>query len=290
MIRKEIPQAEYAHIGGSGTWGDDFPENVGIEGVKILDSDMEFETPFGTTVPMKLFEIPAEITADHKKHVVLDMPFHGWFGLSPYLDTPSERVFWVLQRAGVKWILADGSGGGINPLLDPGDVIIPDDLIDQTKRVSYLSKFTDKIVRMRDIVCPDLAAILYNEALKEYPRVFGRGTYAVDEAPRFETKAEIQRLYDQHCDICGHTMMPEAALARAIGAHYAAIYIVSNCAEGIDPDWKRPIFDIYAECAPKFSRIMVRALAAIDPEKIGCHYGDNLLDVPSRVQKRMNAK
>lgn len=154
MIRKEIPQAEYAHIGGSGTWGDDFPENVGIEGVKILDADMEFETPFGTTVPMKLFEISADITADHKKHVVLDMPFHGWFGLSPYLDTPSERVFWVLQRAGVKWILADGSGGGINPLLDPGDVIIPDDLIDQTKRVSYLSKFTDKIVRMRDIVCP----------------------------------------------------------------------------------------------------------------------------------------
>ena len=35
---------------------------------------------------------------------------------------------------------------------------------------------------------------------------------------------------------------------------------------------------------------MVRALAAIDPEKIGCHCGDNLLDVPSRVQKRMNAK
>ena len=71
---------------------------------------------------MKLFEISADITADHKKHVALDMPFHGWFGLSPYLDTPSERVFWVLQRAGVKWILADGSSGGINPLLDPGDV------------------------------------------------------------------------------------------------------------------------------------------------------------------------
>lgn len=78
-------------------------------------------------------------------------------GLSPYHDTPSERVFWVLQRAGVKYIVADGSGGGINPLLDHGDVIIPDDLIDQTKRVSYLSKFTNKIVRMRDIICPDLA-------------------------------------------------------------------------------------------------------------------------------------
>ena len=27
----------------------------------------------------------------------------------------------------------------------------------------------------------------------------------------------------------------------------------------------------------------------IDPEKIGCRCGENLLDVPSRVQKRMNA-
>ena len=70
-----------------------------------------------------------------------------------------------------------------------------------------------------DIVCPDLAAILYNEALKEYPRVFGRGIYAVDEAPRFETKAEIRRLYDQHCDICGHTMMPEAALKKVCHLH-----------------------------------------------------------------------
>ena len=39
-------------MGGSGTWGGDFPENAGTPGVKILDSDMEFETPFGTTVPL----------------------------------------------------------------------------------------------------------------------------------------------------------------------------------------------------------------------------------------------
>ena len=290
MIRTDIPRADYAHMGGSGTWGGDFPYNTGIEGVKVLERDMEFETPFGTTVPMMLFEIPAEMTADHKPHTVLDIPFHGWFGLSPYHETFPERVFWVLQRAGVKYIVADGSGGGINPLLDPGDVIIPDDLIDQTKRVSYIGKFTNKIVRMRDIVCPDLAKILYEEALKEYPRVFDRGTYAVDEAPRFETKAEIHRLYDQHCDICGHTMMPEAALARAIGACYAAIYLISNSAEGINPNWKRPIFDLYHECADKFGRIVIRTLAAINPEEKECRCLDNLLPVPGDVETRMNAE
>ncbi len=290
MIRTEIPQAEYCHIGGSGTWGCNFPEDVNFEGLKLLDSDMEFETPYGITVAMKLFELSADITADHKPHTVIDIPFHGWFGLSPYHDTPSERAFWVLQKAGVKYIIADGSGGGINPLLDPGDVIIPDDVIDYTKRVSYVSKFTDKIIRMRDIVCTDLSALLYQEALKEYPRVFGRGTYAVSEGSRFESKAEVQMQYNDHCDICGQTMMPEASLARAIGACYASIYLVSNCAEGINPDWKTPIFDRYAECATKFGRIVLNTLAAINPEEKKCTCMDNLMPVPDRVQVRMNAK
>ena len=72
MIRTDIPRADYAHIGGSGTWGGDFPDNTGIEGIKVLERDMEFETPYGTTVPMMLFEIPAEMTADHKAHTVLE--------------------------------------------------------------------------------------------------------------------------------------------------------------------------------------------------------------------------
>ena len=290
MIRTDIPCADYAHIGGSGTWGGDFPDNTGIEGVKVLERDMEFETPYGTTVPMMLFEIPAEMTADHKPHTVLDVPFHGWSSLSPYNDTPSERVFWVLQRAGVKFVIADGSGGGINPLLEPGDVIIPHDLIDLTKRISYMEKFNPAIVRMRDIICPDLADILYDAAHEEYNRVFGRGIYAVSEGPRFETKAEVQMLYDMHCDICGQTMMPEAGLARAIGACYAGIYLISNFAEGINPDWKRPIFDMYHECAPKFGRIAICALAAINPEKMECHCKEYLLPVAADVRKRISAE
>lgn len=290
MIRKEIPQADYAHLGGSGTWSGDFPEGIGFEGAKVLESDMEFETPYGTTVPMKLIEISADVTADHKPHIVLDVPFHGWFGLSPYLDTPSERAFWVFQQAGVKWVVADGSGGGINPLLDPGDVMIPDDLIDYTKRVSYVSKFTPGIVRMRDIICPDIAGLLYKEAQKEYPRVFGRGTYAVSEGSRFETKKEVEMLYDAHCDICGQTMMPEASLARAIGACYAGIYLISNFAEGISPDWKTPIFDNYSDCAEKIGRIVLNTLAAIHPCEKDCTCADNIITVPDHVQERMHAK
>ena len=46
MICKEIPKTMYCHIGGSGTWGCEFPEDLNMEGITLLKRDMEFETPF----------------------------------------------------------------------------------------------------------------------------------------------------------------------------------------------------------------------------------------------------
>ncbi len=268
MICTEIPQVEFAHIGGSGTWGCEFPEDLNFEGVKVLQKGMEFETPFGVTCPMKLLELDASITVDHKPRKVFFIPFHGWLTESPFDECYSERVFWVLQRAGVKFVLADGSGGGVNPLMEPGDIICPTDLIDYTKRISYLEKFNPCVTRMLNIVSKDLQKCLYTEAKKDYERVFRNGVYGVMEGPRFETAAEIRMVYDQHVDIVGQTMMPEAALARAIGALYAPLYLVSNFAEGINPDWEEPIHDIYERTAPITGRVMLRAMASIDPSTI----------------------
>ncbi len=268
MLCTEIPKTLYCHIGGSGTWGCEFPEDIHFEGLTVLKRDMEFDTPFGRTVPLKLYELDASVTADHKPRQVLFCPFHGWAHLSPMNDTPSERLFWVLKEAGVKYILADGSGGGVNPLTEPGDMIAPMAFIDFTKRISYLEKFNPLITRMQNIISRDLHDILVEEASKDFRRVFRTGVYGVAEGPRFESAAEIRMFHDLHIDIAGQTMMPEAALARAIGALYASIYLISNYAEGINPEWEKPIHDIYEEKAPVIGRVMIRAMAAIDPAKI----------------------
>ncbi|MGI6576974.1 MAG: MTAP family purine nucleoside phosphorylase [Eubacteriales bacterium] len=288
MIVKDIPKVDYAIIGGSGTWAGDFPENTGIQGVNVLQKDMEFETPFGTTMPMKLFELDAALTADGKPRQVLTVPFHGFHGLSPY-NTPSEQVFWVFKRAGVKFIIAEGSGGSINPLLDPGDVIIPHDIIDMTKRPSNVHHFTSNIVRMRDPLCSDLRSLLCKFAKEEYPRVFTRGVYANTEPPRFETASEIRMLRTAGADITGHTIVPESYLARAIGACYASAYIVSNFAEGVeDASWKgSSIFDYYSDCAKKFGTITIKAIAAINPADKKCTCMENIIEVPSTVKKRI---
>lgn len=292
MIMKEIPKVRYAVIGGSGTWAGEYPENTGIEGIRILQRDMEFETPFGTTVPMKLFELEGSLTADGQPRQVLTVPFHGFHGLAPW-NTPSEQVFWVFQQAGVEYIVAEGSAGGINPLLDPGDVVVPHDFIDMTKRPSNIHHFTNNIPRMNDPLCPDLRNLLVQAAREVYAgqnnRIFSRGVYGNTEPPRFETPSEVRMLRTMGADLTAHTIAVEAYLSRAIGACYAGAYIVSNFAEGVvDTSWQgENIFDCYRDCADKFGRITVKAIAAIDPSKKHCHCQKNMIVVPSTVKERI---
>jgi 5'-methylthioadenosine phosphorylase len=248
---------------------------------------MEYETPFGTTLPMKLAELSAEVTADKKPRRFLTVPFHGFHGLAPH-NTPSEQVFWVFQRAGIKVVVSEGSGGGINPLLDPGDIIIPHDFVDFTKRPTNIHHFTSHILRMRNPACPYLRSLLFEKARGEYPRVFPRGVYGNTEAPRFETAAEIKMLYDAHCDMSGHTIVPEIYLARAIGACYASAYLVSNYAEGVeDPAWKASIFDYYRDSAGKMGRITLGVIAACDPGATSCGCRENVIEVPRNVRNRI---
>ena len=288
MIVNEIPKVTYAIIGGSGTWAGEFPETVGLDGVRVLQKDMEFETPFGTTMPMKLIELDGSITADGKTRQLLTVPFHGFHGLAPE-GCPSEQIFWVFQQAGVKYIVAEGSGGSANPLMDPGDIIIPHDLFDFTKRPSNIHKFTRNIVRMQSPLCPDLRELLIKFAREQYDRVFPRGVYANTEPPRFETETEIKFLQSVGCDISGHTIVPECYLARAIGACYASCYIVSNYAEGVEStNWAgSSIFDWYRNCGQKMGTITLKTIAAIVPDEKHCHCADYLIEVPENVRERI---
>ena len=52
------------------------------------------------------------------------------------------------------------------------------------------------------------------------------------QGPRLETVAEINKLEGEGGDMVGMTGMPETALAKELGLHYAAIAIVANYAAG----------------------------------------------------------
>ncbi|BEU88973.1 MTAP family purine nucleoside phosphorylase [Selenomonas sp. TAMA-11512] len=256
-----IPKADFAVIGGSGTLSSDFPAHFYGDDVALIDDGLVFDTPYGKSPAMRHFKVGAA-------HV-LTCRMHGWRSGVTRADA-SRQIFHIFREAGVRRILAEGGVGTINPLLDPRDIVIPDDYLDQSCRKDVMLDGRYLLV-MRDALCPEMRKALLENARKHArdgfdARIFDRGTYAVTDGRHFESPAEI-RMLQGHSDIVGQSLAPEVYLAREIGACYATLNYVVNYGEGIRPWSHETMSDIFYNDADIIGRILldtVRTLAGAD--------------------------
>jgi 5'-methylthioadenosine phosphorylase len=256
LASANVPAATLAVIGGSGSLAAAFPGDL-HPGARVLERDLVFETPWGDSPPFTLFELEGR--------AALHVPLHGWRkGVSR--GRASRQVFSVLHRAGVKRILSDAGVGSLNHLLDPGDLIVVDDFVDQTTdRDRYGLVAGGHLLIMRDPVCATGREALLEAARALAPerRLFSRGTYVVTEGPRFESPAEVRHLRTLG-DVVGQSFCPEVWLARDIGACYAGVYLIVNYAEGVVRDWDHDVLaSMFRGDASMMGRILLRALAAL---------------------------
>jgi 5'-methylthioadenosine phosphorylase len=172
----------------------------------------------------------------------------------------------------------------LNHLLDPRDVVIPNDFIDLTiKQDIYVRG--DHLLVMREPICRDLAGHLYAGASETFPRVFARGTYLVTDGPRFESVAEVDYMKRLGSDIIGQSLAPEVFLARDIGACYAGIYIVVNYGEGVVKEWEHAEMKaIFFDESETIARIVLDTIAGATAEQDTCncmeHRKPSLLGIP----------
>jgi len=256
-----VPQAGFAVIGGTGSQAASFLADA-QGAVRVLEERVVVDTPYGESPPFTLFEL------DGRR--VVHVRLHGWRRGVPR-GVASRQVFSVLQRAGVRRILGDAGVGSLNHLLDPGDLVIPDDFVDVTSQRAGEGVVGDHLLIMRDPVCPEGREALRGAAQRLAPnrRLFTRGVYVVTEGPRFESPAEV-RLLRTLGDVVGQSFSPEVWLARDIGACYAGIYVVVNYAEGVVEDWSHDELErIFRDDAPLVGGILLAALAAL-PDEPGC--------------------
>jgi len=254
----KIPSARLAIIGGSSTFSINFPEDLKDPNVTVVESGLVFETPFGESPPFRLF------TLDGKP--VLTCKMHGWRSGVSRADA-SRQIFWVFREAGVKHILAEGGVGAVNHLLNPRDIVIPTDYIDNSMRKD-VNLGSNYLLVMRQAICPDLHNNLLEAARKLAPaRVFERGIYAVTDGRHFESPAEVSVLKQWGADVVGQSLSPEVYLAREIGACYAGIYLVVNYAEGIVEDWKHEeLASIFYGESEMLGNLLLTALRSIEDE------------------------
>lgn len=230
--RGAVPAADLGLCGGSGTLSLDFPADLADSRVEVLARDLVFETPFGRSPTFIHFRV----TGRHGSREALAVKMHGWRRGVKRADA-SLQVFWVFSEAGVRKVIADGGVGSLNHLLDPRDVVVPNDFIDLTVKQDIYVR-GDHLLIMREPVCASLHGSLVEAATTRFDRVFRRGVYLVTDGPRFESPAEIDYMKRLGGDVIGQSFAPEVFLARDIGACYAGVYVVVNYAEGVVRDWE----------------------------------------------------
>ncbi len=278
MSDRTIPHADFGVCGGSGSLSFDFPAALNDERVTVLDEGLHFDTPFGPSPAFTHFRVDGP----HGGREALAIKMHGWRRGVKRADA-SLQAFWVFHEAGVKKVVADGGVGSLNHLLDPRDVVVPNDFIDLTMKQDIYVR-GDHLLIMRRPICPDLADHLYAGATAHFARVFNRGSYLATDGPRFESVAEIDYMKRLGGDVIGQSLAPEVFLARDIGACYAGIYIVVNYGEGIVREWEHDeLKAVFFDESATISRIVLDTIANADlSAACGCseYRKPSLLGIP----------
>ncbi|HUU51127.1 MAG TPA: S-methyl-5'-thioadenosine phosphorylase [Nitrospinota bacterium] len=209
-----MSRAKIGVIGGSGLYK--------MEGLEVIEKK-NLSTPFGD--PSDSFIIGSLDGAD-----VVFLPRHG----TGHRILPSELNFraniYGMKELGAEWIISVSAVGSMKENLYPGDIVIPDQFFDRTKK-RINTFFGDGVVAhvpFADPVCPDLSSILFKAGEKIGAKIHKGGTYLCIEGPQFSTRAESKTYRAWGVDIIGMTNIPEAKLAREAEICYATVALVTD--------------------------------------------------------------
>ena len=209
-----MPHARIAVIGGSGLYN--------IEGMTEVE-ELDIKTPFGK---------PSDSIVVGKLGGVgiAFLPRHGRGHRILPTEIPSRANIYALKSLGVERIIAINSVGSLKEALKPGDLLVPDQLIDRTRQRAN-TFFGEGIVAhipFAEPFCPVLSRIVYQAGKDAGATVHRGGTYVVMEGPAFSTKAESYLYRSWGADLIGMTALPEARLAREAEICYVIIACITD--------------------------------------------------------------
>lgn len=145
----------------------------------------------------------------------------------------SRANIYALKDLGVQAIIGWGGGGAITHNMAVGDLVVLNDIVDQThlRGDTFFEDSPLGYLRQFPVFCPSLRRIC-GEVLHEMKLVYhGAGVAAVTEGPRLETPAEVRMFSAIGAEIVTHTFAPEMFLARELEMCYSAICYIVNYAE-----------------------------------------------------------
>lgn len=277
-------KAEIGVIGGTGLY--EIKELQEVEEVSV-------KTPFGDPSDAILIGRLGE-------RKVAFLARHGrGHRISPS-KLPSRANIYALKSLGVKFLISVNSAGSFREEIQPGDLVIPDQLIDRTKgRPSTF--FEGELVAhisFAEPFCPVLSEVLYQAAEEARARVHRGGTFLIIEGPAFSTRAESRLYRSWGADIIGMTALPEAKLAREAEICYASLAFATDYdswLERLEPVNVETIKSVLSQNVEMARRIIRLAVERV-PSKRECECAHALKNaivtapefIPERLRKDLS--
>ena len=243
--------ADVAVIGGTGFYS-------------FLDEaeEVTVETPYGApSAPIAVGTVAGRSVAF--------VPRHGRHHEYPPHAIPYRANLWALRSLGVRQVLAPCAVGGLSADVAPGDLVVPDQLVDRTwRRESTYVERGAVHLPFADPYCPGVSTALAGAA----PDVKTGGAMVVIEGPRFSTRAESGQHAEAGGTLINMTGAPEAALARELRTCYAALALVTDMdagAEGESGVGQEEVFALFRQNLERLTGLLSTAIAAL-PDPDGC--------------------
>jgi 5'-methylthioadenosine phosphorylase len=197
----------------------------GLYSMEILTSieHIDVDTPFGEpSSPIVIGELNGQPVAFLARHGI-------GHSITPTEVNYRANVF-ALKSLGVKRILSVSACGSLREDYAPGEIVVPDQLVDFTKNRNR-TFFEDGMVAhvsVADPFCSSLSAQIVESVRDSNGDVHDGGTFITIEGPRFSTRAESNTYRAWGMSIIGMTTSPEAFLAREAEMCYSVMAHVTD--------------------------------------------------------------
>lgn len=207
-------EAEIGIIGGSGLYD--------MEGL-THKKEARFSTPFGP--PSDAFVLG---TLEGRR--VAFLARHGRGHRILPTDINYRANIWGMKKLGVRRIISVSAVGSMKESIAPGQVVIPDQFYDHTRRrvSTFFGGGVVGHVAFADPTCPELRPILGKAGRAQGARIHEGGVYFCIEGPQFSSRGESLIYRTWGVDVIGMTNATEAKLAREAEICYATVALVTD--------------------------------------------------------------
>lgn len=180
-----------------------------------------------------------------ESHEVYFTPRHG----VGHILLPHEINYVNLIKsfvdAQIDFIVSFCTVGSLDVRFQPGDYIIPENVIDFTQnRIGSKYVLDNKHIDMRPLFNKSLNILMQRSFAAATLPITNGGTLGVIEGPRFSTSAEQRMFKLMGCDFLNMTQMPEMYLAHVFSVPYISLCHVTDLTASVDK-----VYDIKSHSA-----------------------------------------